>query len=262
MPASDVRHVVVAGAQRSGTSYLARELDRHPAVAFAKPFRPEPKFFLRDTSSCATCEDYRRIFGGDAAMATVLGEKSTSYMDRPEAPARIARLLPDARLVFVLRDPVERAISNYWFSVESRVETASMDDAFRTEAERRDRFDPARFSTSPFAYLERGRYVEHLTRFEEHFPRDRMTLVLFEDLVADPASAVGWLLTELGLEPSLASAADHRPLNSAPRRGARPSSELRRFLARRFDEPNRRLAARYGLDLARWTPSVPVKAEA
>lgn len=250
----EVGHIVVAGAQRSGTSYLARELDRHPDVAFAKPFRPEPKFFLRDDGAYPTHSDYRSLFGGDAVAAKVLGEKSTSYMDRPEAPGRIARLLPDARLVFVLRDPVERAISNYWFSVESGVETVSMEVAFRSERERRDRFDRARFSTSPFAYVERGRYIEHLERFEEHFPVDRMSLILFEDLIADPTAVVTRLLSQIGLEPSLAPVADPRPLNSAPRLGVRPGLELQRFLAAKFDEPNRRLAERFGLDLARWTP--------
>src|SRR5262245_37213050 len=114
-------HFVIIGAQRCGTTYLTRLLDEHPDVEMAKPFRPEPKFFLDDGAFGRGLDHYdARFFTDDRAR--VRGEKSTSYIESELAIERIASLLPDAQVVVVVRDPVSRAVSNHRFSTEHGVE--------------------------------------------------------------------------------------------------------------------------------------------
>src|SRR5712691_8572726 len=109
-----VDHFVIVGAQRCGTTYLYRLLDEHPEIEMAKPLRPEPKFFLDDDRFPLGLSYYESQFFSEAGPR-VRGEKSTSYIESDVAAQRIKATLPGAPMVAVLRDPVERAISNYRF---------------------------------------------------------------------------------------------------------------------------------------------------
>src|SRR5262245_47433435 len=153
---ASANHFFIVGAQRCGTTYLCHLMDEHPAIEMAKPFRPEPKYFLRDVSLQDDLTRYESTFFGRKPGARLRGEKSTSYMESRAAAERLAAWFPQAKIVFVLRDPIDRAMSHYWFSVQNGLETLPMAEAFRREEERRDNFDPARLSVSPFAYLSRG----------------------------------------------------------------------------------------------------------
>lgn len=244
-------HFVIAGAQRSGTTLLYRLLAEHPEITMAAPEQPEPKFFLREDAVELGLEGYQRHFP-IGARTSVRGEKSTSYIESEAAARHIRAVLPDARLVFVLRDPVERALSNYRFSVAHGVETADMAEAFLKEDSRRGHYDRERFSVSPFAYLERGMYVRHLDAYRRHFPRERMKLLLFERLIAGEEDLAG-LLSFLGVSDDGVPDLPARPVNaSPPAPDGEPSDSLRRYLAEVFREPNRELARRYDLDLSRW----------
>ena len=122
----------------------------------AAPFRPEPKFFLLDDLHARGLPYYESTFFGHRPGARLRGEKTVSYMESDKAAERIAAAFPQARIVFLLRDPVERAISHYWFSVENGVETLSMEQAFRREEDGNMGEEWSRLSMSPFTYLRRG----------------------------------------------------------------------------------------------------------
>ena len=154
----------------------------------ARPARPEPKVFLSDE----VVEPGRA--SGTAAPGSrtptdrdLLGEKSTSYLESAEAAIRGCRaVLGDARIVVQLRDPVERAVSNWRFSRATawrtarspRRSTSNLDGPARA-------WDPQRTSVSPYAYLERGRYAEQLGPWLDAFP-GLVRVQFLEDLVADP----------------------------------------------------------------------------
>jgi hypothetical protein len=233
------RHFVVAGAQRSGTTLLYQLLDAHPQIEMARPLRPEPKFFFLHDS----LDDYRALFRGKPG-AHVLGEKSTSYMERGDVAEKIDALLPDVKAIFLLRDPVERALSNYRFSVENGVETAPIEDALRRE----DRpFDRAQFSVSPFAYVARGHYARLLEPWERALGRERLFLMTLEELPSSMSKLLQWL----GVDPSFAAPIPAQPIN-ATSMNLEVREELRRFLIAQYAESNRQLHERYGVDVSRW----------
>lgn len=185
------RHFLVVGAQRCGTTYLHDLLAAHPAIAMARPSRPEPKVFLREAPSV---EDYRARLFGHAQDATLLGEKSTSYLESVDAPGRAAQTLGSPRILVQLRDPVARAVSNWAFSRDHGVEDRPLEEALRADLEgSAPEWDAASSSVSPFAYVSRGRYVEDLVRWTDRFD---VRVQFLEELLDDPTVLSGlwaWL---------------------------------------------------------------------
>ena len=145
------RHLLVVGAQRCGTTYLHDLLAAHPQIAMARPARPEPKVFLSEELSARGLEWYERTYFAHAGDELVLGEKSTSYLDRPDAIERIGAVLGQARLVVQLRDPIARAVSNWKFSSENGLEQRSLEEVLATNLEGPLPWDPAVTSVSPYA---------------------------------------------------------------------------------------------------------------
>jgi hypothetical protein len=162
-------HFFIAGAQRSATTYLYHLLAEHPEIEMAQPVRPEPKFFLVDELFEHGLAYYRERFFPGKPGARLRGEKSTSYMESEIAAQRIARCFPESHILFLLRDPIERAISNYWFSVNNGLESLPLEEAFRREEERWQQYDRSRVSVSPYAYLRRGRYIDFIEVYERYF---------------------------------------------------------------------------------------------
>jgi hypothetical protein len=156
--------------------------------------------------------------------------------------------------VVMLRDPIERALSHWRFSVENGVEPLSVEEAFRREPERRDHFNGERYSTSPFAYLRRGRYIDDLERWTRLFPLDALKVLVTETVVGN-REAVADLYRWLGVDPSYEPAGLKRPVNATAREpgpAATLPNGMREDLAEAFAEPSRRLAERFGLDLSAW----------
>lgn len=211
------RHLLVIGAQRCGTTYLHDLLAAHPRVAMARPSRPEPKVFLSPDLAARGVGWYRSTYFGHAVDEDLLGEKSTSYLEHPEVAARAASVLGDPLVVVQLRDPVQRAVSHWAFSTEAGLETRPLEAALAANLEGPLPWDPARTSVSPFAYLERGRYVDHLAPWVERFG-DAVTVSFLEELVAEP-ERVGDLYRALGIDPEFSPPSLGRPVNQSSRPG-------------------------------------------
>jgi hypothetical protein len=245
------RHFIIAGAQRAGTTGLCERIARHPEIQMAQPLVPEPKYFLGAGSESSDLADYRRrLFS--PLRAPVCGEKTVSYMDHPDAPRRIQRLLPDAHIVFVLRDPVERALSNYWFSVANGIETLSLREALLRETEGVPRPHDPRLSMSPYAYLERGHYVRSLERWERFFPRPQLVILLFEELLSGER-ALDRLFAALRVAPGLPPSPPAAAPNAARREAGPADAEIAEALRGHFEASNRELSVRFDLDLECWS---------
>jgi hypothetical protein len=157
------RHFFIVGCQRSGTTRLAERLDRMAGVRMAKPIRPEPKYFLRPGPDRKAPDAYRETIFGAAAPEELLGEKSTSYVERPDALRRISDTFPQARILCLVRDPIARALSNVNFSIVNGLEREAPEVALLRELNGGSSPPvPDGLSVSPFSYLARSRYDEHL----------------------------------------------------------------------------------------------------
>ncbi|UYM06533.1 sulfotransferase family protein [Solicola gregarius] len=213
------RHLLVIGAQRSGTTYLQSLLEAHPQIAMARPTRPEPKVFCSDELAANGPDWYRDTYFAHATDERIFGEKSTSYLEDPLAPARVLRTLGGAEIAVMLRDPLQRAVSNWRFSTDNGLETRPLEAALRENLAAPTPWDPASTSVSPFAYVERGRYADYLEPWLEAFPGSSHVWFL-DELVGDER-AVGALYAELGVDPHPLPDAHERAVNES--RQTRPT---------------------------------------
>jgi hypothetical protein len=168
----------VIGAMKSGTTYPNKLLAAHPAIFMCSP--EEPSYFV-DPGQLRTLwpeawdlgfwrgeERYLRLFRS-AGDAVFLGEASTNYTKRQlvsGVPERIHAFNPDARFIYIMRDPVERTISHYWHMVRYHAERRPILETIRTEPQ----------------YLDVSHYAMQLVPFLELFGRDRVAVLTFERL--------------------------------------------------------------------------------
>lgn len=244
---------IIGGAARSGTTFLARALAERPDV-FVAELRPEPKFFLVDDEFERGLSYYSRRYFADAAEFFIRGEKSTNYLESARAADRIAEALPEVKLVFMLRDPADRAFSNYLWSVQNGLEDLSFADAIDAEETRERKVpDDQRFSR-PFAYISRGMYAEHLSRYLERFQRQRVLIVIYEEFMADPALGVSRVLEFLGADltdPVVPPAERVNASRNEAHSEIDPAFEA--MLRSIFAEPNRRLEELLGREIPEWS---------
>jgi Sulfotransferase domain len=181
---------VIIGATKSGTSSLAHHVGRHPD-SFIAP-QKEVHFFDRNFDRGVGW--YRGHFEGSSGYRA-RGEATPTYMYDSNALPRMAKVVPEARLVAALRDPVTRAYSQYWQRVARNGEHASFADAVAAEPETITAEDPHA------GYLARGRYLEQLQRACAFYPRESLYVVLFEDLATRPVEVLEGLCGFLDLDP-------------------------------------------------------------
>ncbi|HET6601380.1 MAG TPA: sulfotransferase, partial [Gaiella sp.] len=231
---------LVIGAQKAGTTALYAYLRWHPGIT--GPSWKEVSFFDRHWWRGEAW--YRGQFPLRAGKRLV-GEASPSYLFHPRAPERARSLVPNAKLIALVRNPVDRAYSQYQHEVALGREPLSFEDALAAEEERtrgeaeRLAADPRAFSRAwwDHTYAARGRYAEQLERWLDVYPREQLLVVATEELGERPAETYASILAFLGAAP--------HELEEYPRvfdRDYEPMrAETRVALARSFAEPNRRL---------------------
>jgi hypothetical protein len=206
----------------------------------ARPTRPEPKVFLADLGPGQDHAWYVDTWFRDATPGQVLGEKSTSYLDRPDAIPRVKALLGDVPLVVQLRDPVDRAVSHWRFSTTSGLEQRPLAEVLEANLAGPLAWDPALTSVSPYAYLERGRYVEAIRPWREAFG-DLLHVQFLEELLADPARLAD-TLAHVGAGPDVGEVT-REPVNESDVPAPTLDPALRTALRRYFAESDRELEA-------------------
>ena len=201
---------LVIGAGKSGTTSLYHYLKQHPDI-YMSPVK-EPNFFALEGErprfrgpeaderinrwSVTEIGAYEKLFdvaGGEKAI----GESSPTSLYYPEAPARIKRYVPEAKLVAVLRDPVSRAYSAYLHTVRSGREKLGFREALRAEEERiRENWEWI------WHYKTVGLYYDQVKRYYDAFGSERVRTYLFEDLSESPVSVSQDIFRFLGVDGS------------------------------------------------------------
>jgi hypothetical protein len=158
---------VIIGAQKCGTTALHSYLARHPEISMSRP--KELDFFVAEKNWEKGLEWYRHRWNGPDKP--VRGESSPNYTAYPNfdgVPERMVRLLPDIKLIFMVRDPVARVRSSYIHAYSNAAEHRSMREAV---------LDPKR------AYIWRSRYHAQLTRWLDYYPMERILLLEQDELL-------------------------------------------------------------------------------
>ena len=243
----------IIGAARAGTTSLYRYLDQHPFVFMSR--LKEPRFFAFEGERLAfggPCANrfrgtvvtdpsrYRKLFA-DAGAATAVGEASTLYLYSERAAEAIRRDVPEARLIAILRNPVDRAFSHFQMRMREGCEPAPDFAAAVADEPRRKALNwpPASF------YRDWGFYHRQLGRYLDRFPHEQLRVFLYEDLVADPAAVTGDALRFLGIDDAFRPevSARHNP-SGVPRSRLVQSAVRKSIGAARVISPS--LAERVG----------------
>ncbi|GII57396.1 deacetylase sulfotransferase [Planotetraspora thailandica] len=251
---------LVIGVPKAGTTALHTALARHPALHMSAV--KEPKFFLTDGPPPARGgpgdaetyrehvwrrADYEALFAG-APPGALRGESTPFYLYDLVAQRRIRDAIPDARLIVTLRDPVERAHSNWTHLWSAGLEPIG--DIVEACARERERIAAG---WAPFwHYVSLGRYGEQLGHLFSLFPREQVLLFRYRDLVDRPADTLDRICVFLGVEPGLVDEVPRENVTAHPpetRRHELLSQLVRlgdRFLGQRLTAPLETLLQRNG----------------
>ncbi|HYA75551.1 MAG TPA: sulfotransferase [Burkholderiaceae bacterium] len=205
-------NVFVIGAMKSATTYFSQLLAAHPSVFVSVPKEPcffcDPKILRKAYPEAwqrgywRSLERYLSLFT-NAKGAQIIAEASTTYSMAPlfeRVPERILDLTPDARFIYIMRDPVERTLSHYWHRVTYWGETRSMLQALRTNR----------------VYTDVSNYGMQLRTYLQHVDRDRLYVLTYEGLVADPVAQLTDVYRWLGVDPSVRPPRLEVPVNVMP----------------------------------------------
>jgi len=250
--AGAVPDFLIIGAQKCGTTFLYHLLCQHPYVEPATT--KEVHFF--DTNFVEGVPWYRSHFLPPTrkdGRKVLTGESSPYYIYHPHAARRAAKVVPQAKLIALLRNPVDRAYSDYNHKFREARERLSFEEALEAEEERlrgeKEKIlaDESYYSLNhrKYSYLSRGIYVDQLVEWERHFDRDQLLVLKSEDFFENPQESFERVLVFLGLPHSETGASGQRNEGEYDEM----SSATRRRLEAYFEPHNKRLYEFLGVDL-------------
>jgi len=194
---------LIVGAPKAGTTAFYVYLRRHPEI-FMPESAKEPHFFAPEFKHPAFVQDpagYAALFSG-ARPGRRLGEASVFYLYSTEAPRRIRELTPDARIIIMLRNPVDMIYALHSEHFTNGIEKyRCFEDALAAEERRASGIESVPGNVSPelFLYRKIGAYFPQVSRYLEQFPRNQIHFVFFEDFVGDTVAAYQQTLQFLGV---------------------------------------------------------------
>lgn len=255
---------IVIGTQKGGTSSMFRYLLQHPQYHGA--INKEVHFFDYRYDKGLGWYQAMFPFRSEIPEGSVTGEASPFYMYHPLVPARVAESIPDAKLIVLLRNPVDRALSHYYHNVRRGRSQLPIQEAFDREQEiigpERERlknkeiFKPHDFRY--FAYTERGLYVEQLERWFQHFPREQFFIRASEDFYTGGHAFMREVFEFLKIDPDY-QISDFTPGNVGIERTEDPA--LRERLEAYFAPYNKRLEDLLGVSYG-WSGQTPLPEKA
>jgi hypothetical protein len=248
---------LIIGASKCGTTSLYYYLIQHPSVVPA--LTKEAHFFdqtyrmglawYRGFSSTKLAKYYSTKI---TKKGVITGEATPCYIFHPHAPSRVFKTVPDAKLIVLLRNPVDRAYSYYHHNLRRGLESLSFEEAIESEEERLrgelekmiDDNNYFSFNRQFYSYLSRGFYVDQLENWMKFFPSEQILILKSEDLFTDPGSIFKRIVAFLDLP-------DFEP-NALKKANTTPSPEMdaatRKRLVDYFRPYNQKLYDFLGVD--------------
>lgn len=221
----------IVGAAKSGTTSLYNYLTQHPRVFM--PANKEPYFFgeWRGARPRINLEEYLKLFEG-VPESIAAGEASTTYLYLQSAADEIKAFQPQAKIIIILRNPVDRAYSQYWHNFRNGYVSSSFEEELKAEKRRLSEGWEGFFSGAfaPAYYIESGRYAEQIDRFLKVFGEDSVRVYLFEDLVRSAQGVCYDVFSFLEVNPDFPVNIERVYNVSGPSRSAALSTLLTRRL--------------------------------
>lgn len=190
---------LIIGAVKGATTWIHAQLQSHPDIFLPDP---EPSFFSKDYDR--GIEHYYKFFD-EAAPSDLIGEKSADYLAHPLAATRIAELLPSVPMVVQLRNPVERAYSDYKMLFRRGTVKGPPEEYFHPNSEQP-------------RFVQDGLYAEHLMRWFDRFDRNQIKVFLFEDVLQAPEETVTSVCRHIGATPHFSADIGSRSVNDGSAR--------------------------------------------
>jgi len=171
---------IIAGAQKSGTTSLHYALAKHPDIFMSEP--KELNFFNIDSNYEKGIEWYSSFFKSWHSEK-VAGECTPEYMWDKRVAERMPKIIPSAKILFILRNPIDRAYSAYWHAVRYGRENLSFEEAIKVEPERMKKDYMTRRYNS---YIDRGFYYRQIKPFLKYYDNTKIIILIFEEYKENP----------------------------------------------------------------------------
>lgn len=187
-----IPNLFIIGAMKSGTTSLHNYLNAHPDVYMCEP--KEPSYFVEEKNYNKGEDWYLDLFK-DAGDVSIIGESSTDYTKLPVfkgVQERIKRFNPSAKFIYIMRDPIERIISHYWYSVS----TTAKSYVGGMKLETRDMLSAVEKDPEYIAYSD---YATQLDPYIKSFGHENIYTLTFEDLVSNQVSEMSAIYQWLGI---------------------------------------------------------------
>lgn len=187
---------ICPGAQKSATTTLHDILIQHPEIYL--PSKKETHFFDIDKKFKKGIDFYLNQYYSDVENEKIVGDITPGYMFFENSLERIVETLgEDIKILFMLRNPIERAYSHYWMSYRRTYENKSFEKGIELEKER---IKKDYFNRSHFSYIERGFYAKQIKRFLKVFPKKNMKFIIFNEFINNKSSSIEEILYFLNLD--------------------------------------------------------------
>lgn len=200
----------IVGAAKSGTTSLWQYLRQHPDIFMPADIASKEPSYYCDTYGVQSYEAYLSLFFKDATTEKRIGEASTPYLTSPESARKIYDAVPDARIIMLLRNPVNRAYSLWkWMHAYGYETIGTFEEAL--EAEFCSRKDNPEFIGKfqkggsayywDFLYFDSGLYFDQVKRYYDLFPKKQLAVLIFEEFVKSPLQFVHEVYEFLDVDP-------------------------------------------------------------
>ncbi|MEJ2163891.1 MAG: glycosyltransferase [Desulfobacterales bacterium] len=197
----------IVGAAKAGTTSLWRYLIQHPEIFMPSDIMYKEPAYFSDIKGIRSLHQYAALFSSSSTKK-MIGEASTAYLTSPESPVRIKDMIPDAKIIIMLRNPIDRAYSLYnWMACNGYESATSFELALKTEKTTRygneafKNFNPEYYYN--YLYYHSGLYSEQIKRYLDNFNKEQICFVIFEKFKASVKQEVSRVFAFLGVDDSI-----------------------------------------------------------